>query len=94
MTRYTVTWDEDVEGPFIDAWVRGDDTMRRTLTEIADWVDSQLREDPVAKGEATDEPGTRIVVVMLSSSLARISVVYEVWPDDRLVRIVRLTFRI
>jgi len=28
MTRYTVLWDKDVEGPFIDAWVAGDARVR------------------------------------------------------------------
>ena len=40
MTRYTVLWDEDVEGPFIDAWVAGDSRVRAILTEAANWVDA------------------------------------------------------
>jgi hypothetical protein len=46
MTRYTVVWDPDVEVPFIGYWVAGDSQTRATLTEIANWVDANLAEDP------------------------------------------------
>jgi hypothetical protein len=56
MIRFTVTWDQDVEGPFIDAWVSGNSQMRGTLTEIANWVDTQLTEHPAAKGKKLTSP--------------------------------------
>lgn len=58
MTKYTVVWAEEVETPFIDSWVKGDSQMRATLTEIANWVDSNLSHDPQLKGHDALEPNT------------------------------------
>ena len=93
MTRYTVVWDEDVESPFVHAWVVGDAPTRAILTEIANYVDATLSEDPDKKGEPRPDLDARILAVPLSSSTARVSVTYHVLPDDRLVRVVRLVFR-
>lgn len=94
MIRFTVTWDEDIEDPFIEAWVAGDSQMRATLTEIANWVDTQLADDPASKGEETDEPYTRVLAVPLTQSPAHVSVAYQVIAADRIVHVIRLTFRI
>jgi hypothetical protein len=93
MTRYTVVWDPDVEAAFIAYWVAGDSHMRATLTETASWVDSNLAEDPDTKGQMRDDLGARIVAVPLSNSTARVSVSYEVWPEDRQVHVIRPTVR-
>jgi hypothetical protein len=93
MIRFTVVGDPDVESPFINTWVAGDASTRAILTEIANWVDSNLAEDPDAKGQPRPDLDARILAVPVSSSRARISVTYQVLPDDRLVRIVRLVFR-
>jgi hypothetical protein len=93
MTKYTVVWAEEVEGPFIDSWVKGDSQMRAALTEIANWVDSNLSLDPELKGREAFDPGARVVVVPLASSAARVSVIFETVPNDRLVRVIRMTFR-
>jgi hypothetical protein len=93
MARYTVVWDPDVEAPFIANWVAGDSQTRATLTEIATWVDANLAEDPDVKGQSRDDLAARIVPVPLSSSTVRVSVSYEVWPDDRQVHVIRLTMK-
>jgi hypothetical protein len=76
MTRYTVVWDEDVEDPFINAWVAGDSQMRSTLTEIANWVDANLAADPDRKGQPSSDKSARVIVVPLANSSARVSVAY------------------
>ena len=46
MIRYTVVWDADVESKLLEAWLAGDSRSRSILTEIADWIDTQLATDP------------------------------------------------
>jgi hypothetical protein len=93
MTRYTVVWDADVESRFIAAWTAGDSRMRANLTDIANWVDTNLAEDAERKGQALAELDARVIVVPVSGTAARVSVTYQVLPNDRQVRIVRLVFR-
>ena len=93
MTRYTVVWDEDVEAPFISDWVAGDAGTRKILTDIANWVDTNLSEDPDQKGQPRPDLGARILVVPVSATSARVSVTYRVLPDDRQVRVVRMVIR-
>lgn len=92
MKRYTVVWDSEGESPFIDAWIDADSQMREMLTEIANWVDANLAERPEDKGQA-DLDGARVLAVPLSRWATRASVAYHVFPNDRLVRIIRLTLR-
>jgi hypothetical protein len=93
MTRHTVVWDEDVEGPFINAWVAGDSQMRATLTEVANWVDVNLAEDPDKKGRPRPDESARVIAVPISTSPARVSATYQIYPDDRQVRVVCLIAR-
>jgi hypothetical protein len=93
MTRYTVVWDTDVELALAGAWVEGDSRMRATLTAIADWVDTYLAEDPGLKGQPLPELSARKIAVLFSVSPARVEATYQVFPDDRLVRVTRLVFR-
>jgi hypothetical protein len=93
MTRYTVVWDEQVESQFLRAWLRGDSNLRSILTGIANWVDEQLAVDPERKGLAVDEPDTRVLAVPISTSQAHVSVTFQILPEDRQVRVVRLLFR-
>ena len=94
MTRYTVLWDEDVQSQYIQAWVAGDSDTREVLTEIANWVDKNLAEDSDCKGFTRPAISARIAVVPLASSAARVSVTFQVLPEDRQVRVVRLVFRL
>ena len=93
MNRYTVIWDPDVEARFIGAWVAGDPQTRAILTEVADWIDASLAVDPGTKGLARDDLGVRILAVPCTRSTARVSATYQILPEDRQVRVVRLTFR-
>ena len=94
MTRYTVLWDENVQSQYIQAWSAGDSDSREVLTEIANWVDKNLAEDPDRRGFARPDLLARIAVVPLASSAARVSVTFQVLPEDRHVRVVRLVFRL
>jgi hypothetical protein len=93
MTRYTVVWDTDVEASLANAWIAGNSAMRFALTAIADWIDTSLSEDPDLKGQPLPEISVRTMNVPLSISTARVEVTYQVFPDDRLVRVVRIVFR-
>lgn len=93
MTRYTVVWDAQVESHFIDAWIACDSQSRAVLTEIANWVDGNLADDPDQKGQSRDDLSVRILAVPVSNSTARVSVTYQVLPEDRQVRVVRLVIR-
>ena len=93
MTRYTVVWDATVEATFTEYWIAGDSHARAMLSEIGNWVDSNLATDPANKGQPRPDLGARVIAVSLSSSSARVSATYEVWPEDKLVRVIRLTIR-
>jgi hypothetical protein len=93
MTRYTVAWAADVEGPFIDAWIAGDSPTRKKLTSIADWIDTNLSDFPDLKGEPIPDREARIVEVPVHDSTARVSAVYQVLPNDRLVRVIQIVFQ-
>ena len=93
MTRYTVIWDEDVEGPFIDAWVAGDSRVRAILTEAANWIDTNLAEDPERKGQPVTDQAARVVAVPVSEASARVSATYQYFPDERQVRVICLILR-
>jgi len=92
MTRYTVLWDADIEVQFVSAWLAGDSRTRATLTEIANWVDKNLAEDPNQKGQPRHDLSARILAVPTASSAARVSVIFQVLSEDRQVRVVRLVF--
>lgn len=93
MARYTVVWDPDVETSFLNHWIAGDSQTRAQLTEVAHWIDSKLSENAADLGRARPDLGARIVAVPLSTSQARVAATFEVYPEDRIVRVVRLTFR-
>jgi len=93
MTRYTVVWDKDVETALANAWLLGDSQIRSTLTSIADWLDAQLAEDAEIKGQTFSEPSVRTIDVPLSIATARVEATYQVFADDRVVRLTRLVFR-
>jgi hypothetical protein len=46
MTHFTVVWDPDVELAFVEAWIDGDSQLRALLSEIANWADRNLKDDP------------------------------------------------
>jgi hypothetical protein len=90
MIRYTVVWDPDVESQFISDWIDASSSVRAMLTEIANWMDTMLAEDPDRKGVVRDDLAARVLTVAAANSSARVAVTYRVFRDDRLVRIVRL----
>jgi hypothetical protein len=90
MSRYTVVWDADLEDQFIDFWARGNSETRAILTAVANWVDANLSIDPERKGQVEPD-GLRVVKV--PTIAATITVVFEVFADDRMTRVLRLKFR-
>ena len=93
MTRYTVVWDRDVEVPFMNAWIAGNSQTRAILSEVANWVDKNLAEDPDRKGEPCPEHSARQIDVPIPGSSAHVSATFRVLPDDRQVRVICLVFR-
>jgi len=93
MIRYTVLWDAEVETQFTNAWINGAGPVRAALTEIANWIDQNLVENPDQKGQQRNDLEARVLAVPHSSSFARVAVTYQVSLKDRQVRVVRLVFR-
>ena len=89
--RYTIVWDPTVESHFLEAWLASDSETREILTQVASWIDTTLANDPDQKGIESSDFSVRILPVPVSS--ARVSVVYQVVPDDRIVQVVRLIFQ-
>jgi hypothetical protein len=92
MIRYRVEWDPIVDAQFINAWIAAESDLRRQLTEIGNWIDGELAVDPETKGEYQSDFEVRTLAVPVQSA-ARVSVAYRVFADDRVVRVVQLTFK-
>ncbi len=82
MTRFTVVWDKDVEASFVSHWLAGSPQLRTILTDIANWVDKNLAEDPDRKGYLRADLNVRIIAVPVQSSPMRASVTFEVSLGD------------
>jgi hypothetical protein len=93
MKPFTVVWDRDVEASFFRYWLASDSKLRAILTEVANWVDTNLATDPGSKGQLRADLGARIIAVPLTTSSARVAVTFEVSPDDQIVREICFTFR-
>ena len=93
MTRFTVVWDKEVESQFLNTWIAGHAGTRAFLTDVANLVDSSLSDDPIEKGIRLSERDAYILVVPVSGVSARVSVTFQVLPNDQLVRVIRLTIR-
>jgi hypothetical protein len=93
MIRYTVVWDADVEVPFTYSWIAGDARLRAILTNIANWVDTNLAEDAHVKGQALPEQSARVIEIPVPGTDAQISAIFRASPDDRMVRVTRFIFR-
>jgi len=93
MARFPVVWDPDVEAAFINHWIGGDSQTRARLTEVARWIDSNLSQNPADQGRARPDLSARIVAVPLADSSARVAATIEIYPEDYIVRGIRLTFR-
>jgi hypothetical protein len=77
----------------MNAWIAGNSQTRAILSEVANWLDANLAEDPGGKGEPRPEHSVREIDVPILGSSARICATYRVLADDRQVRVVRLVFR-
>lgn len=93
MTRYTVVWDDDAEAVVLSAWIAGDSTVRATLTSISDWIDANLATDADVKGVAVPAEMARAIDTPLRGTSASARVIFQVSPDDRQVRVIRITVR-
>jgi hypothetical protein len=87
-------WDEDVEAPLARAWIAGNSQTRNALSYIANWIDSHLATDPDLKGQPFLRLEARQIEIPIPGSMASVTAIYHVLPEDRLVRVSRLVFRI
>lgn len=92
--NYTVVWDQNVEHSFAVAWTNADSRVRKQLTEIANWIDNNLAEAPQSYGRYYAEVRARMVLVPLTTTQARVTATYQVFEEDRLVRLNLLTFQL
>ena len=90
MTRYTVIWDDDLLAYYVRSWTESDPQTRATLTEVANWVDRYLEFDVDTKGRPTIDGELQVTYVPVAHF--RVTVTFEVFPDDRQVRVLRMTF--
>lgn len=75
--RYTVVWTPMARGHLANLWIHAAD--RRAVTDAVPRIDKALGDDPETKAK----PFGRFFV----RNEQPLSVLYEVIPDDRLVRI-------
>jgi hypothetical protein len=78
---YTVLWAPAAERALAELWM--DALRRRELSDAANAIDLRLGSSPLDEGESREE-GRRILLV------APLAVVFEVFPADRVVRILHV----
>jgi hypothetical protein len=92
MSRYTVVWDPDLESRLIIEWTDADSQMRALLTHAANWIDATLVEFPERAGQELENTPYHFAVVPDTGSYL-VRVVYKVFADDRLVRVLNIRIR-
>lgn len=86
---FTVVWTPEVRDDFLNRWLDSDSETRIRLTLIANTLDRFLANDPTVVGKPLpDDPDEFICTV--PDFAPKVSVIYEVKTDDRLVRITAL----
>lgn len=83
MTRFTVVWDPAIEDQLAELWMHRSD--RYAISHSADLIDLELSTDAEDKGHPV---GDRLRVLVV----APLDVLFEVSPDDRMVRVVDLHY--
>jgi hypothetical protein len=91
MKRYSVVWDEAVEADFLDQWLKSQPARRALLTDVANAVDRALSRDAGRKGKPQSNPDALATILQVADT--EITAYFEVFPDDRLVRVVGLVLR-
>ena len=76
--RYTVVWRPSAESQLASIW--NTSAARSDVSKAADSVDRILRDDPLLRGETYSRTTRSLIVPPLL-------VMYRVYEDDRLVRI-------
>ena len=92
MTRFTVVWDSDLEADFVRFWTGAGSDLRALLTHASNWLDDRLSHAPASLGQVVEGEPYRIMIVPGTQS-PRVEVVYQVLPEDRLVRILSIRLR-
>jgi hypothetical protein len=88
--RYTVVWAVDVQDDFIEQWIRADSSGRKRLREIANAIDQNLAIAPDTQGSSIpSDPALK--VCDLAAFGPHATAVFEILPDDRIVRVLRIS---
>ncbi len=80
--KYTVTWRPKAETTLTQMWLGGRD--RQSIQEAAERIEQQLANWPLEVGES--RVGNHRILI--DDPLA---VVYSVWPQDQVVKVVEVT---
>ncbi|MBW3598040.1 MAG: hypothetical protein KY475_12275 [Planctomycetes bacterium] len=92
MTQFTVVWDSDLEAEFIRFWTDAGSHLRALLTHASNWLDERLSQAPESLGQIVEGEPYRVIIVPGTQS-PRVEVIYQVLPEDRLVRILSIRLR-
>ena len=89
--RFTVTWDDEVQTELVERWLSSSPGERSHLSWCANHVDAALRENAHQKGAVLkgSEP-LRFYSAPVLPGRPPIGVVYQVFLDDRLVKVLEL----
>jgi plasmid stabilization system protein ParE len=78
--RWTVVWRDDAKNDLARIWVESED--RQSVSVAADHIDRSLQMEPEQQGEEFYGDGLLVMVPL--------AVVFAVFPDDRLVRVLQV----
>lgn len=83
--KYTVVWDSSAVDELATLWAEAPSFVRGQITRAVDDIEAALQRRPEAVGESR-QGNVRLVIAL------PITIVYEVLPEDRQVRVLAIQF--
>lgn len=83
--KYTVVWDSSAIDELATMWAEAPSFVRGQITRAVDDIEAALQRRPEDLGESRRE-NVRLVIAL------PIAIVYELFPDDRQVRVLAIQF--
>ena len=80
--RFTVVWSPEAEDELIQLWMAAPD--RNRLTQVVNAIERQLARQPFSVGESRADNSQRVAFE------PPIGMLFTIWPDDQIVRIVHI----
>ena len=78
--KWTVTWTEEAEEELTNLWLRA--TNKRAISQSSDRIEQELKRDADKKGK---DVGRHRVL-----HIPPLAVAFELFPDDRIVRVIQV----